>query len=104
MRDFGSGRLAQALEPGSKIRLQFVHVLEPDMEPHKRSFEFPREGAVVMRREREAFETAPRIAEAEMLEPVEHGGDRVIAGIAEHDAEETACAREVALPQRMARI
>src|SRR3979490_1575037 len=88
-----------------EIADQVVDVLEPDVETHRRSAGRPSgrgadPGAV--EGNGEAFESAPRCADAEQAELVEESVHRRVRNRLEHHAEQTAGAGKIAPPDGMA--
>src|ERR1700704_5768576 len=68
---------------------------------------FRREGlgrAPDMRRNDQAFKPAPGIADPEMLQPIDKGGDRRLGSGFQDQSEQAAGARKILLPQGMTGI
>src|SRR5262245_42617623 len=93
----GSQRGEAALEIADEV----VDVLEPDVQAHGRATRRPlgrgADGGAV-ERNGEALEAAPRRTDAEQRKLVEEGVHRPVRDRLEHDAEQAAGARKIALP------
>src|SRR3981081_4263341 len=88
-----------------EIGLQILDILQPDVEPQRRTARRPVGGRAVGRAVEgngEALKTAPGITHAEQLECIEQGVDGSLRLWLQNDAEQAGGAAEIALPDPMA--
>src|SRR6476469_9123922 len=94
----------EADKAASEVGNEVVGILKPDVKANAWSRSGRRfRAAMHLERHREALEPAPGKAHPEKLKTIEHCGDRRVRERLENDREETRCAGEIALPDRVSR-
>src|SRR5438067_2494556 len=98
---------AHFVEALGEIGDQILRVFEPDMDAHQGPFRLPpRRGAAALREGGldQALIPAPAGADAEQIERVDEGGDRLLRRRLQHHPEQTAGPEEIAFPQLVAGV